>query len=76
MYQYLTDTSDISILAPREGSDFRILTTDDTADRFLSSLPARGATLPWIHPSLGLQISILAPREGSDDGGLQCGAVG
>ena len=56
----------ISIHAPREGSDHlrhhRLLATK----RFLSTLPARGATyhVKAVPPSR--QISIHAPREGSD----------
>ena len=36
----------ISIHAPREGSDMRELGLDWNADKFLSTLPARGATTP------------------------------
>ena len=35
---------EISIHAPREGSDMRELGLDWNADKFLSTLPARGAT--------------------------------
>ena len=44
----------ISIHAPREGSDLKIHTTSNIAERFLSTLPARGATpapcVPWPTP--------------------------
>ena len=61
-----TAVLEISIHAPREGSDrvsFSILTY---SRRFLSTLPARGATIQTpIHHADGA-ISIHAPREGSD----------
>ena len=37
-------TARISIHAPREGSDKDILSGSDLLDKFLSTLPARGAT--------------------------------
>ena len=56
----------ISIHAPREGSDTDIWWVGDYSDKFLSTLPARGATCAGkIHLSVG-HISIHAPREGSD----------
>ena len=57
---------EISIHAPREGSDHL---NDDFLFRhgsFLSTLPARGATHPHLHTLLLVEISIHAPREGSD----------
>ena len=58
--------SRISIHAPREGSDAGTLTLRPWWNRFLSTLPARGATtLPRTCAPLRL-ISIHAPREGSD----------
>ena len=58
---------DISIHAPREGSDaggflFLVLLI-----RFLSTLPARGATTSAIFDKRKERISIHAPREGSDN---------
>ena len=60
--------NDISIHAPREGSDLLCpWPGSGFAREFLSTLPARGAT--FYHPmlaNLGEMISIHAPREGSD----------
>ena len=57
----------ISIHAPREGSD-KIIPCGQCLEcrLFLSTLPARGATLEALLFFLPLQISIHAPREGSD----------
>ena len=57
---------DISIHAPREGSDRRIRRDGRQPSQFLSTLPARGAT--HVHRDLRFvrDISIHAPREGSD----------
>ena len=56
----------ISIHAPREGSDSCAASCAPPQNKFLSTLPARGATyyrrLEWMH----VLISIHAPREGSD----------
>ena len=57
---------DISIHAPREGSDVRPSAVSPGAKRFLSTLPARGATLPADPQRDAGPISIHAPREGSD----------
>ena len=57
----------ISIHAPREGSDQRLLLARTSTWVFLSTLPARGATR-WVlrlHRR-AVDISIHAPREGSD----------
>ena len=60
-------SKEISIHAPREGSDRCSLVADVIGIPFLSTLPARGATLPpWILFSTSPIISIHAPREGSD----------
>ena len=57
----------ISIHAPREGSDSWALWAGLLSRRFLSTLPARGATRGYLIHSVGaLKISIHAPREGSD----------
>ena len=57
----------ISIHAPREGSDRLSTRVSPFMPLFLSTLPARGATLPWLAPNASFQlISIHAPREGSD----------
>ena len=57
----------ISIHAPREGSDPVRDSSSLSTTAFLSTLPARGATVVPIAPcDLGKQISIHAPREGSD----------
>ena len=57
----------ISIHAPREGSDWRQPTLRTGCCPFLSTLPARGATLNLInHVFRSFLISIHAPREGSD----------
>ena len=57
----------ISIHAPREGSDVADTVTTATTEQFQSTLPARGATellLPLLQACV---ISIHAPREGSDE---------
>ena len=56
----------ISIHAPREGSDTSGGTAEAGRRRFLSTLPARGATRSWHRPNNSSGISIHAPREGSD----------
>ena len=58
---------DISIHAPREGSDPGDRFLRFVESIFLSTLPARGATLGYKDLDAGvLLISIHAPREGSD----------
>ena len=57
----------ISIHAPREGSDSaRPAAASTSLMLFLSTLPARGATLVSPPVSAQIAISIHAPREGSD----------
>ncbi len=56
----------ISIHAPREGSDGCRMFTHLSLTRFQSTLPARGATLASESIEMSLPISIHAPREGSD----------
>ena len=56
----------ISIHAPREGSDLYITCKTNGGAQFLSTLPARGATIHPPLPSCWNTISIHAPREGSD----------
>ena len=62
------DIADISIHAPREGSDHTIGRPSRRAIRFQSTLPARGATQEENLIELNFNISIHAPREGSDPG--------
>ena len=57
---------DISIHAPREGSDEANLPQLMDTGLFLSTLPARGATQVWRAVWPCGYISIHAPREGSD----------
>ena len=57
---------DISIHAPREGSDSAKRRAIDPKTGFLSTLPARGATLRRGTGEGRPGISIHAPREGSD----------
>ena len=65
----------ISIHAPREGSDQLKATVQRPCSIFLSTLPARGATLAYM-PHLQKEIiSIHAPREGSDLPGLPAPVV-
>ena len=63
----LSQEENISIHAPREGSDMRARGTSSSILTFLSTLPARGATIN-ITPAMQAEtpISIHAPREGSD----------
>ena len=56
----------ISIHAPREGSDSFGASLMMPLALFLSTLPARGATWGGLRPGLQDLISIHAPREGSD----------
>ncbi len=56
----------ISIHAPREGSDGRKPGWWTRCNTFLSTLPARGATALHDGPDALIVISIHAPREGSD----------
>ena len=62
----LTAGFDISIHAPREGSDSRGPSLTSPLEVFLSTLPARGATQFCLPVVVVHQISIHAPREGSD----------
>ena len=62
----------ISIHAPREGSDVGYFLFVPRVVRFLSTLPARGATCFLAIRGYWVQIiSIHAPREGSDPGTFQ-----
>ena len=57
----------ISIHAPREGSDLPPIVMEDELPKFLSTLPARGATVAdTLDQVAAPAISIHAPREGSD----------
>ena len=58
----------ISIHAPREGSDLNPRTQTRYPSAFLSTLPARGATVGVLADKGDGAISIHAPREGSDSG--------
>ena len=57
---------DISIHAPRTGSDRPMAVQSESGYRFQSTLPARGATMILYLPAVGRTISIHAPRTGSD----------
>ena len=59
-------TSDISIHAPRTGSDVFAAPKNDRRSKFQSTLPARGATASLTHNTDKKRISIHAPRTGSD----------
>ena len=59
-------TTDISIHAPREGSDSQPQGYYTLSVAFLSTLPARGATQAAAGSASASAISIHAPREGSD----------
>ena len=56
----------ISIHAPREGSDRGTAIRASANTLFLSTLPARGATMDAVRAAIRTAISIHAPREGSD----------
>ena len=56
----------ISIHAPREGSDSSSVSRRPSGVTFLSTLPARGATIVQKRGPTLCAISIHAPREGSD----------
>ena len=62
----VTTSQNISIHAPREGSDEWIPFNYAKSCKFLSTLPARGATKCRSGCCLFCAISIHAPREGSD----------
>ena len=57
---------EISIHAPRVGSDSGQSTQDGKLQGFQSTLPVWGATSPQGYVSLPARISIHAPRVGSD----------
>ena len=57
---------EISIHAPRTGSDLAFCDFSPAQARFQSTLPARGATLRPSAYTVSLGISIHAPRTGSD----------
>ena len=57
---------EISIHAPRTGSDFRDGEVLSAEQLFQSTLPARGATILRLRQHLRHRISIHAPRTGSD----------
>ena len=61
-----TPGQDISIHAPREGSDLIFQAATVLGAIFLSTLPARGATAGSASDAAASAISIHAPREGSD----------
>ena len=65
-FQRFLVTGLISIHAPREGSDACRIWDWFGASSFLSTLPARGATILGAVLWPALRISIHAPREGSD----------
>ena len=58
---------DISIHAPRTGSDRKPSGSREPAGRFQSTLPARGATYCLCIHNVFFAISIHAPRTGSDN---------
>ena len=60
------EIEDISIHAPREGSDPTKNILLPECYEFQSTLPARGATVNWMLLAARGGISIHAPREGSD----------
>ena len=60
---------DISIHAPRGGSDLFCFRKNLTVSIFQSTLPVGGATGDRDYKSFGKEISIHAPRGGSDFGG-------
>ena len=60
--------AEISIHAPREGSDHTGPARAFGSGKFLSTLPVRGATQLGVQAAFGGHISIHAPREGSDRG--------
>ena len=60
------EKGEISIHAPREGSDHSAEGLASLVQQFLSTLPVRGATLESLIKKKNILISIHAPREGSD----------
>ena len=61
------DKFQISIHAPREGSDLMAFLAHSGTARFQSTLPVRGATgTEVVEKYPEYEISIHAPREGSD----------
>ena len=58
-------TADVSIHAPREGSDHSLAIASHSL-LFQSTPPVRGATTTLPPTALTAQVSIHAPREGSD----------
>ena len=66
--EFVLSCINISIHAPREGSDHRLWRGHRQLPQFLSTLPARGATRATLLLLFLRWISIHAPREGSDPG--------
>ena len=66
LFHGLPLSADISIHAPRTGSDTASTAGTRTAKKFQSTLPARGATTRWMLKRANRDISIHAPRTGSD----------
>ena len=62
----VTMQPEISIHAPRTGSDAADAVSSTSTKLFQSTLPARGATPVAAHQRVALLISIHAPRTGSD----------
>ena len=71
---FICKAANISIHAPRTGSDTRSLTFMVSKAIFQSTLPARGATSLSTVQYLCYPISIHAPRTGSDQKALKTGA--
>ena len=69
--QEMLQAAEISIHAPREGSDVNRSASLSRRSSFLSTLPARGATADNSNRMGVSLISIHAPREGSDQEMLQ-----
>ena len=63
--------AEISIHAPRTGSDNAADISNGTEPGFQSTLPARGATLRQYRAKNRQRISIHAPRTGSDRRALE-----
>ena len=61
----MTNTNNISIHAPREGSDKHRAAVEKGVTAFLSTLPARGATPPAALPDVSMEFLSTLPARGA-----------
>ena len=69
-FAHVANSDNISIHAPRTGSDVTVYNKWFCRFQFQSTLPARGATQHPMNPLCAETISIHAPRTGSDESSI------